>query len=97
MPSAANSSCPPYRTIHRHYDLAPGVLPYPATKLAITQHIKSEPDSPDFAWIVVGAFYDCEDNVLWSTEVFVGRVPSGSRRHNSQALSEEDNQPQSGK
>lgn len=96
MPSPANLSCPPYRTIHRHYDLTPGVLPYPATKLAITQHINSEPNAPDFAWIVVGSFYDCEDNILWSTEVFVGRVPPGSRRHNSHTLSEDDNQPQSG-
>lgn len=97
MPSAANSSCPPHRSIHRHYDLAPGVLPHPAIKLAITQHIKSEPDSPDFAWLVVGAFYDSEDNIIWSTEVFVARVPSDSRRRNRHTQPDDNNQPQSGK
>ncbi|KIL89985.1 hypothetical protein FAVG1_06722 [Fusarium avenaceum] len=49
-------------------------LPAPATKLIITQHLKASRDSPYWAWIIVGAFYDCNNNVLWSTEVFTGRL-----------------------
>ncbi|KAM0210658.1 hypothetical protein ACHAPA_005141 [Fusarium lateritium] len=49
-------------------------LPAPATKLIITQHLKASRDSPYWAWIIVGAFYDCDNNVLWSTEVFAGRL-----------------------
>ncbi|KAM0194179.1 hypothetical protein ACHAPQ_005863 [Fusarium lateritium] len=49
-------------------------LPAPATKLIITQHLKASRDSPYWAWIIVAAFYDCDNNVLWSTEVFAGRL-----------------------
>ncbi|KAM0228099.1 hypothetical protein ACHAP5_012034 [Fusarium lateritium] len=49
-------------------------LPAPATKLIITQHLKASRDSPYWAWIIVGAFYDCDNIVLWSTEVFAGRL-----------------------
>lgn len=48
-------------------------LPAPATKLIITQHLKASRDSPYWAWIIVGAFYDGNNNVL-STEVFAGRL-----------------------
>ncbi|KAM0428898.1 hypothetical protein ACHAPT_006698 [Fusarium lateritium] len=47
-------------------------LPAPATKLIITQHLKATQDSPYWAWIIVGAFYDCDNNIVWSTELFAG-------------------------
>lgn len=48
------------------------VLPAPATKLVITQHLEASQDPPIWAWIIVGAFFDQDDNVLWSTELFLG-------------------------
>lgn len=47
-------------------------LPAPATKLIITQHLATSHNSPLWAWIIVGAFYDRHDNVLWSTKIFFG-------------------------
>ncbi|KAF5249617.1 hypothetical protein FANTH_5124 [Fusarium anthophilum] len=49
-------------------------LPYPASKLIITQRLEASRESPFWAWIIVGAFYDRQDNVLWSTEIFAGRL-----------------------
>ncbi|KAG4282459.1 hypothetical protein FPRO06_09132 [Fusarium proliferatum] len=49
-------------------------LPYPASKLIITQHLEASRESPFWAWIIVGAFYDRQDNVLWSSEIFAGRL-----------------------
>ena len=49
-------------------------LPYPATKLIITQYLKAVPSQPWWAWIVVGAFLDVDDNIIWSTEVFVAHL-----------------------
>ncbi|RMJ18889.1 hypothetical protein CDV36_001499 [Fusarium kuroshium] len=49
-------------------------LPAPATKLIITQHLQASRDSPYWAWIIVGAFYDCDNNVVWSTEIFAGHL-----------------------
>ncbi|CAM1508979.1 Fc.00g027180.m01.CDS01 [Cosmosporella sp. VM-42] len=51
-----------------------GFLPAPATKLVITQHLRAVRDPPFWAWIIVGAFYDGDNNVLWSTEVFAGHL-----------------------
>jgi hypothetical protein len=47
-------------------------LPAPATKLTITQHLAASQDSPFWAWIIVGAFYDRHGNTLWSTKIFLG-------------------------
>ncbi|RGP65930.1 hypothetical protein FLONG3_9062 [Fusarium longipes] len=47
-------------------------LPAPATKLVITQHLAASRDSPYWAWIIVGAFYDQHGNTLWSTKIFLG-------------------------
>ncbi|KAI8668742.1 hypothetical protein NCS57_00686500 [Fusarium keratoplasticum] len=49
-------------------------LPAPATKLIITQHLQASRDSPYWAWIIVGAFYDSENNIVWSTEIFAGHL-----------------------
>lgn len=51
-----------------------GYLPAPATKLVITQHLEVSQDPPFWAWIIVGAFYDLEDSIIWSTEVFAGHL-----------------------
>lgn len=47
-------------------------LPYPAVKLVIGQHFWIHPDCRSFAWLVVGAFYDRADNVIWQIEVRLG-------------------------
>ncbi|UPL00968.1 hypothetical protein LCI18_011902 [Fusarium solani-melongenae] len=49
-------------------------LPAPATKLIITQHLQASRDSPYWAWIIVGAFYDSDNNIIWSTEIFAGHL-----------------------
>lgn len=52
-----------------------GFLPYPATKLVISQYLKAYSGRPAYwAWIIVGAFYDKDDNCLWSTEVFAAHL-----------------------
>ncbi|PFH63257.1 hypothetical protein XA68_15891 [Ophiocordyceps unilateralis] len=52
-------------------DVAADFLPYPATKLVVTQYLESNQDPPFWAWIAVGAFLDREDRIIWSTELFV--------------------------
>lgn len=49
-------------------------LPAPATKLIITQHLEASRDSPYWAWIIVGAFYDSDNNIVWSAEIFAGHL-----------------------
>lgn len=49
-------------------------LPAPATKLIITQHLQASRNSPYWAWIIVGAFYDSDNNIVWSTEIFAGHL-----------------------
>ncbi|KPM40301.1 hypothetical protein AK830_g6272 [Neonectria ditissima] len=58
----------------RTIEVEAGAFPPPATKLVITQHLEVSQDPPFWAWIIVGAFFDDEDNVLWSTEVFAGHL-----------------------
>ncbi|KAK7432298.1 hypothetical protein QQZ08_001244 [Neonectria magnoliae] len=66
----SRASPPVCRTI----EVEAGAFPPPATKLVITQHLEVSQDPPYWAWIIVGAFFDEEDNALWSTEVFVGHL-----------------------
>lgn len=66
MPNATHLRC---RTI----EVDNGFLPAPATKLIITQHLKTAQDDPFWAWIIVAAFYDSDNNVVWSTELFIGQ------------------------
>ncbi|KAJ4269502.1 hypothetical protein NW762_001162 [Fusarium torreyae] len=49
-------------------------LPAPATKLIISQHLEASRDSPYWAWIIIGAFYDRDNNIIWSTEIFAGHL-----------------------
>ncbi|KAF7552551.1 hypothetical protein G7Z17_g4246 [Cylindrodendrum hubeiense] len=67
MSSTATPRC---RTI----EVAAGVLPPPATRLVITQHLRSSQDPPFWALIIVGAFFDEENKIVWSTEVFAGHL-----------------------
>ena len=61
--------------LHCHtLEVEQGVLPAPATKLVVTQHLRAVQSPPFWAWIIVGAFYDRDNNVLWSTEVFAGHL-----------------------
>lgn len=67
MPNAPRVNC---RTIN----VEPGQLPSPATKLIITQILQASQDPPSWAWIIVGAFYDSNDRILWSTELFAAHL-----------------------
>ncbi|KAI9147609.1 hypothetical protein HJFPF1_12638 [Paramyrothecium foliicola] len=49
-------------------------LPHPATKLVVTQYLKTSQDPPLWAWIIVAAFYDSDDNIIWSTEIFTAHL-----------------------
>ncbi|KAH7322702.1 hypothetical protein B0I35DRAFT_407152 [Stachybotrys elegans] len=59
-----------YQTIN----VEEGVLPYPATKLIITQYLHTSLDPLFWGWILVAAFFDAEDNIIWSTEVFAAHL-----------------------
>ncbi|KKP06959.1 hypothetical protein THAR02_00939 [Trichoderma harzianum] len=71
MPNAPRVTC---RTI----PVEPGQLPAPATKLVITQVLQASEDSQFWALITVGAFYDSEDRIIWSTEQFAAQVGTDS-------------------
>lgn len=58
----------------RHIHVNGDFLPYPATKLIITQYLKTIPSQAWWAWITVGAFLDKDDNIIWSTELFVAHL-----------------------
>lgn len=59
----------------KRIDVDESFLPYPATKLVITQYLKAYSGRPAYwAWIIVGAFYDKHDTCLWSTEVFAAHL-----------------------
>lgn len=47
-------------------------LPYPAVKCVITQVTHASPDLGCWAVLLLGAFYDANDRILWQTEVFLG-------------------------
>uniref|UniRef100_A0A0B7JVA1 Uncharacterized protein n=1 Tax=Bionectria ochroleuca TaxID=29856 RepID=A0A0B7JVA1_BIOOC len=59
---------------HRIVEVDGDFLPYPATKLVITQYLEASSDPPFWALIVVGAFFDQHDNTIWSTELFVAHL-----------------------
>lgn len=47
-------------------------LPYPAVKCVITQVTHASPDLGCWAVLLLGAFYDVNDRIIWQTEVFLG-------------------------
>ncbi|VUC24442.1 unnamed protein product [Clonostachys rosea] len=59
---------------HRIVEVDGDFLPYPATKLVVTQYLEASSDPPFWALIVVGAFFDQHGNTLWSTELFVAHL-----------------------
>ncbi|PNY25842.1 Uncharacterized protein TCAP_04227 [Tolypocladium capitatum] len=67
MPNLTQARC---RTIEVDGDF----LPSPATKLVVTQYLEASQEPPFWAWIVVGAFLDRRDQVIWSTEVFAAHL-----------------------
>ncbi|KAL7899615.1 hypothetical protein HDV63DRAFT_416423 [Trichoderma sp. SZMC 28014] len=62
------------RVNRRTINVEAGELPPPATKLIITQILKTSQDPPFWAWIIVGAFYDSQDRIIWSTELFAAHL-----------------------
>ncbi|KAL6897122.1 hypothetical protein GGI43DRAFT_108431, partial [Trichoderma evansii] len=62
------------RVNRRTINVEAGRLPPPATKLIITQILKTSQDPPFWAWIIVGAFYDNQDRIIWSTELFAAHL-----------------------
>ncbi|KAL6818004.1 hypothetical protein J3E69DRAFT_85347 [Trichoderma sp. SZMC 28015] len=78
MPNAPRVTC---RTI----PVEPGQLPAPATKLVITQVVQTSEDSQFWALITVGAFYDSEDRIIWSTEQFAAHVGTDSESDEEEA------------
>lgn len=78
MPNAPRLTC---RTI----PVEPGQLPAPATKLVITQVLQASQDSQFWALITVGAFYDSEDRIIWSTEQFAAHVGTDSESDDEEA------------
>ncbi|KAJ4390497.1 hypothetical protein N0V85_007158 [Neurospora sp. IMI 360204] len=53
-------------------------LPYPAVKCVITQVTHASPDQRCWAVLVLGAFYDANDSILWQTEIFLGDTAEDS-------------------
>ena len=49
-------------------------LPYPATRLVISQYHERDEETGLWAWIAVGNYYDGEGNCLWSRELFPGQL-----------------------
>lgn len=62
------------RTHHRTIEVDADYFPPPAVKLVITQYLETNWDPPFWAWIIVGAFYDCHEQIIWSTEIFVAHL-----------------------
>ncbi|KAL7910654.1 hypothetical protein GGI35DRAFT_317172 [Trichoderma velutinum] len=92
-PAAADTTSMPNtpRVTCRTIPVEPGQLPAPATKLVITQVLQASQDSTFWALITVGAFYDSEDRIIWSTEQFaahVGAEPETDEEQASEAEAE---------
>lgn len=58
-------------------------LPAPATKLVVTQYLKVSQDAEFWAWIIVGAFYDASDTIIWSTELFLAANLGGDNEEDT--------------
>lgn len=93
MPNLPRVRC---RTI----EVEPDCLPSPATKLVVTQILQASQDPPFWAWIIVGAFYDCHNRIIWSTEVFAGHLDiqfesddEGSESESDHSLEGSDSAP----
>ena len=65
---------PSPRIHHQSINVDVGFLPAPATKLIITQYLEVNTDVPWWAWIIVAAFFDRNDTIIWSTREFLGHL-----------------------
>jgi hypothetical protein len=65
-------------------------LPYPATKLVIFQCLYATYAPRFWACLIVGTFYDAEDNALWSIQIFSGRPCRGRDRSGNSPEEEEE-------
>ncbi|ODA77579.1 hypothetical protein RJ55_07208 [Drechmeria coniospora] len=65
-------------------------LPAPATKLIVTQYLEASQDPPYWACIVVGAFLDCQERVIWSTELFAAQLDIQLESDEEETASESD-------
>lgn len=65
-------------------------LPYPAIKCVITQVTHVSPDRRCWAVLVLGAFYDACDRILWQTEIFLGDKVEESEETYEEYLSASD-------
>ncbi|UKZ76561.1 hypothetical protein TrVFT333_004268 [Trichoderma virens FT-333] len=96
-PAYTTSSMPNApRVTRRTIPVAPGQLPAPATKLVITQVVQASQDSPFRALITVGAFYNSDDQIIWSTEQFVGYLGVQSELNEEQASEAEEEEEDTG-
>ena len=66
------SRLPPVYT--RTIEVGQDFLPAPATRFVVTQYLETSQDPPYWALIIVGAFFDSEDRIVWSSEVFVAHL-----------------------
>lgn len=84
------------RVNRRTINVGAGQLPSPATKLIITQILKTSQDPPFWAWIIVGAFYDNQDRIIWSTELFVAHLDIQFESDEEEDSEEEDSEEEEG-
>ncbi|EQB51748.1 hypothetical protein CGLO_08681 [Colletotrichum gloeosporioides Cg-14] len=68
----------------------PEYLPYPATKLIIGQYYICSRDPPHWGWLIVGTFYDPDNNPVWSTEIFAFQRDTRGDQTDSQSVSSSD-------
>ncbi|UNI17579.1 hypothetical protein JDV02_003911 [Purpureocillium takamizusanense] len=81
---------PPLPPVHtRTIEVGQDFLPAPATRLVVTQYLETSQDPLYWALIVVGAFFDDEDRIVWSSEVFVGHLDVQLESDDSSEGSEE--------
>ena len=65
---------PPSANRTQTFEADPGYFPSPATKLVVTQHLQVSDNSQEWAWIIVGVFYDSSGQPIWSTEIFSAKL-----------------------
>ncbi|KAF5495024.1 hypothetical protein CGCS363_v009247 [Colletotrichum siamense] len=68
----------------------PEYLPYPATKLIIGQYYICSRNPPHWGWLIVGTFYDPDNNPVWSTEIFAFQRDTRGDQTDLQSVSSSD-------
>lgn len=71
-------------------------FPTPAVKLVVTQYLEIFDDISAWAWIIVGAFYDRDDQKIWSSEIRISQTgdysDSDSSSSAAESVGESDNE-----